>query len=98
MQAHSVGSCSVLAVLHCLSVVTFQLAAGKGTQMFCWKWCDTLQFGIMSKRRDSKLWKRCKCECNGRIKCVFYIIGRQIIPVLFADSALSGAEIHYFVN
>lgn len=37
VQAHSIGSCSVLAELHRLCVVTLQLAAGEGTHgvVFC---------------------------------------------------------------
>lgn len=74
MQAHSVGSGSVLAVLHWLcTLVAFHLAAGKGTQMV-WNRSVTLQFGVMSKPQDSKLWKRCKCECSGKIKGFFILL------------------------
>lgn len=34
--------------------------------------CDFAVFGV-------ELWKKCKCECNGRIKCFFLLLVDRLL-------------------
>lgn len=72
--------CCVLADVHSVQQLSsWPQVRGLELAVPLWKCSVTLWFGLVSKPWASKQWKRCKCVCNGRIKCFFYSLHRWIL-------------------
>lgn len=67
------GRCVLADLQSVQQLSSWQQVRGLELAVPLWKCSVTLWFGLVSKPWASKQWKRCKCVCNGRIKCFFIV-------------------------